>query len=131
MVQTAEEFKQLSKDNIENAVKNFGVLSKNAQAIAVEIADYTKTSFEQGTAALEKLLAAKSLDQAAEIQQAYLKAAYEGAVAQAQKITELYTELAKEAYKPYEGAFKPFEGSFKPFEGAFKPFDGSFGKFQG
>ncbi len=124
MVQTAEEFKQLSKDNVENAVKSFGVLSKNAQAIAVEIADYTKTSFEQSTAALEKILGAKSVEQAVEIQQAYLKTAYEGAVAQATKLGELYTELAKEAYKPFEGSFKPFEGSFKPF-------DGSFGKFQG
>ncbi len=124
MVQTAEEFKQLSKDNVENAVKSFGVLSKNAQAIAAEIADYTKVSFEQSTAALEKILAAKSVDQALEIQQAYLKTAYEGAVAQATKLGELYTELAKEAYKPFEGSFKPFEGSFKPF-------DGSFGKFQG
>lgn len=124
MVQTAEDFKQLSKDNVENAVKSFGVLSKNAQAIAVEMADYTKSSFEQGTAALEKMMGAKSVDQAIEIQQSYLKSAYEGAVAQATKMGELYTELAKEACKP-------FEGTFKPFEGAFKPFDGSFGKFQG
>ncbi|MFG1478215.1 phasin family protein [Xanthobacter sp. V4C-4] len=105
MVQSAEELQQLSKDNIENALKSFGLLSKSAQAIAVEVADYTKTSFEQGTAALEKLLGAKSVDQAIEIQQAYLKSAYEGAVAQATKIGELYTELAKETYKPFESVF--------------------------
>lgn len=108
MVQSTEELQQLSKDNIENAMKSFGLLSKSAQAIAVEVADYTKSSFEQGTAALEKLLGAKSLDQAIEIQQTYLKSAYEGAVAQATKIGELYTELAKEAYKPFEGAFSKF-----------------------
>ncbi|WP_454917552.1 phasin family protein [Xanthobacter sediminis] len=105
MVQNAEELQQLSKDNIENALKSFGLLSKSAQAIAVEVADYTKSSFEQGTAALEKLLGAKSVDQAIEIQQAYLKSAYEGAVAQATKLGELYTELAKETYKPLESAF--------------------------
>lgn len=108
MVQSTEELQQLSKDNIENAMKSFGLLSKSAQAIAVEVADYTKSSFEQGTAALEKLLGAKSLDQAIEIQQTYLKSAYEGAVAQATKISELYTELAKETYKPFEGAFSKF-----------------------
>lgn len=105
MVQTPEEFQKLSQDNIENAMKSFGTLSKSAQAIAVEVADYSKSSFEQGTAALEKLLGAKTVEQAVEIQQAYLKSAYEGAVAQATKIGELYTELAKEAYKPFEGAF--------------------------
>jgi len=105
MVQNAEELQQLSKDNIENALKSFSLLSKSAQAIAVEVADYTKTSFEQGTAALEKLLGAKTVDQAIEIQQTYLKTAYEGAVAQATKLGELYTELAKETYKPFESAF--------------------------
>lgn len=105
MVQSPEELQKLSKDNIEAAVKSFGTLSKSAQAIAVEIADYTKTSFEQGTAALEKLLGAKTIEQAIEIQQSYLKTAYEGAVAQATKIGELYTELAKEAYKPFESSF--------------------------
>lgn len=108
MVQSAEELQKLSKDNIEAAVKSFGTLSKSAQAIAVEIADYTKASFEQGTAALEKLLGAKTLEQAIEIQQSYLKTAYEGAVAQATKLGELYTELAKETYKPFETSFGKF-----------------------
>ncbi len=108
MVQNAEELQQLSKENMENAMKTFGMLSKSAQAIAVEVADYTKSSFEQGTAALEKLLGAKTLEQAVEIQQAYLKTAYEGAMAQATKISELYTELAKEAYKPFETTFGKF-----------------------
>ncbi len=108
MVQSAEELQQLSKDSIENAMKNFGTFSKSAQAIAVEVADYTKSSFEQGTAALEKLLGAKTLEQAMEIQQTYMKTAYEGAVAQATKLGELYTEMAKETYKPFEGAFGKF-----------------------
>ncbi|MBB6307742.1 phasin family protein [Xanthobacter tagetidis] len=108
MVQSPEEFQKLSKDNIDAAMKSFGTLSKSAQAIAVEVADYTKTSFEQGTAALEKLLGAKSVEQAIEIQQSYLKSAYEGAVAQATKIGELYTELAKETYRPFESAFGKF-----------------------
>lgn len=108
MVQSAEELQKLSKDSIENAMKSFGTFSKSAQAIAVEVADYTKTSFEQGTAALEKLLGAKTLEQAVEIQQTYMKSAYEGAVAQATKLGELYTEMAKESYKPFESAFGKF-----------------------
>ena len=52
---------------------------------------------------LEKLFGAKSLDKAIEIQTDYAKTAYEGFVAQATKIGELYADLAKETYKPYEG----------------------------
>src|SRR5829696_6102147 len=38
---------KFSKDNADAALKSFGVVSKGAQAIAVETADYAKKSFEQ------------------------------------------------------------------------------------
>jgi hypothetical protein len=72
------------------------------QTIAAETADYSKKSFEEGSAALEKLLGAKSLDKAIEIQTTYAKSAYESFVAQATKMGELYSDLAKETYKPFE-----------------------------
>ncbi|MFT0861042.1 phasin family protein [Ancylobacter sp. G4_0304] len=103
MVQNIDELQKLGKDNLENAMKGFGVVSKGVQAIAVEVADYSKKSFEDGTAAAEKLLGAKTLDKAVEIQTDYFKGAYEGFVAQATKLGELYADLAKEVYKPYEG----------------------------
>ena len=83
-------------------MKSFGALSKGAQAIAAEVADYSKKSFEDGTKALEKLFGAKSFDKAIEIQTEYAKTAYEGFVAKATKIGELYADLAKETYKPFE-----------------------------
>jgi phasin family protein len=79
-----------------------GVISKGGQAIAVEVADYSKKSFEDGTAALEKLFGVKSLEKAIELQTEYAKTAYEGFVAKASKISELYADLAKETYKPFE-----------------------------
>ncbi|MFG1424117.1 phasin family protein [Roseixanthobacter liquoris] len=105
MAQNIEDFQKLGKENVELAMKSFGTFSKSAQAIALEIADYTKSSFELGTATLERLMSAKTLEQAVEIQQSYLKTAYEGLVAETTKLGELYKDLAKEAYKPYESAF--------------------------
>lgn len=66
------------------------------------MADYSKKSFEEGSAALEKLFGAKSFDKALEIQSDYAKSAYEGFVAESTKIGELFTDLTKEAYKPVE-----------------------------
>ncbi|OYX14694.1 MAG: Phasin [Rhizobiales bacterium 32-66-8] len=105
MVQTPEDFQKLGKENVDMAMKSFGLWSKGAQSVAIEIAGYTKSSFELGTSTLEKLLGAKTLDQAVEIQQSYLKSSYEALVAEATKIGALYSDLAKEAYKPYEAAF--------------------------
>ena len=104
MVKNFEDLQQVGKENVDVALKSMGALSKSAQAIAVEVADYSKKSFEDGTAALEKLFGVKSLDKAIEVQTEYAKTAYEGFVAEATKLSELYTDLAKETYKPFETA---------------------------
>ena len=103
MLKNFEDFQKLGKDNVDVCMKQFGSVSKGWQAIATEFADYSKKSFEDGSAALEKLFGAKSLETAVEVQSNYVKTAYEGFVAEATKLGELYTDLAKESYKPFEG----------------------------
>ena len=103
MLKNFEDIQKLGKDNVDVAMKQFGTVSKGWQAIASEFADYSKKSFEDGSAALEKLFGAKSLEKAIEVQSEYVKSAYEGFVAQSTKLGELYTDLAKETYKPLEG----------------------------
>lgn len=105
MQQQFETAQKLGKDQMDAALKSFGSVSKGAQAIATELADYSKRSFEQGTAALEKLVGARSVEKAIEIQSEFVKTSYEALVAESTKLGELYSDLAKEAFKPYEGVF--------------------------
>ena len=102
MVKNFEDLQQVGKENMDMALKTMGALSKSSQAIAVEVADYSKKAFEDSTAALEKLFGVKSLDKAIEVQTEFAKSAYEGFVSKASKISELYADLAKESYKPFE-----------------------------
>ena len=102
MVKNFEDLQQVGKENVDIALKSMGLLSKGSQAIAVEVADYSKKAFEEGTAALEKMFGVKSFEKAIEVQTEYAKMAYEGLVAEATKIGELYADLAKETYKPFE-----------------------------
>ena len=102
MLKNFEEFQRYGKEHMDTTLKAWGQVSKGVQAIAAETADYSKKSFEEGSAAMEKLLGAKSFDKAMEIQTAYAKTAYEGFVAQATKLGELYADIAKESYKPFE-----------------------------
>jgi len=102
MIQQFDTVQKFSKDNADAALKVFGVVSKGAQAIAVEATDYAKKSLEQSTATFEKLAGARTLDKAVEIQTDYLKSAYEGFVAQSTKMGELYANFAKEAFRPLE-----------------------------
>ena len=102
MLKNFDDIQKYGKDHMDTTMKAWGQVSKGVQAIATETADYSKKSFEEGSAALEKLFGAKSLEKAIEIQTAYAKTAYEGFVAQATKMGELYADLAKETYKPFE-----------------------------
>ena len=102
MLKNFEDVQKYGKDNMDATMKAWGQMSKSVQAIAAEAADYSKKSFEEGSATLEKLLGAKSLEKAMEIQTAYAKSAYETLIAEGTKIGELYADLAKEAYKPVE-----------------------------
>jgi hypothetical protein len=105
MVKSIDELQQFGKDNMDSTLKSFALLSKGVQAIAVEMADYSRKVFEQGTAATEKLIGAKSLEKAFEVQADYARSSYEGFVAEATKLGELYVDLAKEAYKPFDGSW--------------------------
>jgi hypothetical protein len=102
MVKNFEDLQQVSKENMEVTMKSAESLSKGAQAIATEVADYSKKAFEDGSAMLEKLFGVKSLEKAIELQSEYAKTSYEGFVAKATKIGELYADLAKQSYKPFE-----------------------------
>ena len=104
MLQSFENASKFNKEFIDTGLKSFASVSKSAQAIAVEATDYTKKSFEAGAAALEKVLSAGSVEKALEIQADYAKRSYEGFVAEATKLGELYADLAKEAYLPFESA---------------------------
>ena len=97
-----EDMQKFGKDNAEATMKSLGAYSKSVQAIAAEMTDYSKKAFEDGAAAAEKLLGAKSIEKAVEVQSDYLKTAYEGFVSQSTKLGELYTALAQEAYRPME-----------------------------
>jgi phasin family protein len=103
MLKNFDDMQKVGKDNMDATMKSIGAASKGFQAIAAEVTNYSKKSFEDGTAAVERLLGAKTLEKAIEVQSDYVKTAYEGFVAEATKLGELYADLAKESYKPFEG----------------------------
>jgi hypothetical protein len=103
-----EEIQQYSKEQYETAVASASNLQKSYQAIATAVGDYTKKSFEDGNAYVEKLSGVKSLDKAIELQTEFAKSSYETFVAESQKIASLYTDLAKQTFKPLEGVISKF-----------------------
>jgi len=93
---------KLGQENLDRAMRILGDWNKNWQAIAAEMTDYSKRSFEQSTKTIEKLLAAKSMEQAIEIHTNYARRAYDEYLQQMTKLGGMYANLAKEAYKPLD-----------------------------
>ena len=102
MMKNFEDIQKFGQYNVDATMKAFGEWNKGWQAIAAEMSDYTKRSFEESTATLEKLMSSKSVEQAVEIQTSYAKRAYDDYMQQMSKIGGMYANLAKEAYKPVE-----------------------------
>jgi phasin family protein len=108
MAYKVENFQNFGKEQYEAALASVSNLTKNYQAIATAYADYSKKSFEDTSAFVEKLSGVKSIEKAIELQTEFSKTAYESFVSESKKFGELFAGIAKEAYKPLEGYVAKF-----------------------
>ncbi len=92
------------KEQFEALTASSAAVTKGWQSIAAESSDYTKKSFEKSRVLAEKLVTVKKVDEAVHLQTEFAKSAYEDFVAGATRIGELYTAMAKDAFKPFEAA---------------------------
>jgi DNA-binding NtrC family response regulator len=81
------------------------------KAIVAETTDYSKKLIDSRLAFVEKLLGAKSLDTVIQVQSEYAKTYYNLHVAEAKKLRELYSDLAKVAFKPFDVAITNTQGT--------------------
>ncbi len=91
-------------NGVATSLSSFGTI---LQTIVTEGTDYAKKSMDKRTAFVEKLLGAlgaKSLETVIQIQSEYAKMSYTDFAAQATKMGELYSDLAKACFKPIETA---------------------------
>jgi hypothetical protein len=83
-----EDFQGYGKEHFEQYVASATSMQHGLQAIASAYGDYTKKSFEDTKSFVEKLSGVKSLDKAVE--------------------AGLYSDLAKQAFKPVETIVSKF-----------------------
>jgi hypothetical protein len=110
-----EDANQISKEAVDNAMKSFSAVAKGFQQIATETTDFTKRSYEHSAQTFEKLVQARSVEKVIEVQNDYATSAYQAWVAQAQKLGEIYADIAKETYKPFESTISKAASSATEF----------------
>ena len=104
MEKATKDIQKLGKDNYEAVLKSYGQVNQGFQEIGTSLTDYTKQAFADATVAFEKLVGAKTLEHAVEIQSQYAKTAYDKWMAEMTKVGEMYASVARDAYKPVEKA---------------------------
>ena len=101
-----EDVQKFSKDHMEHVSSSTAAVTRALQAIASETTDYSKRSMESTSSFVEKLLGVKSVETAVQLQSEFAKSSFEGFLAQATKVGEIYKDMAKEAFRPMELAMK-------------------------
>src|SRR5262245_11076001 len=102
MINNLEALQKLGKHNVETAIKMCGEWNKGWRTISVEMTDFTKRSIEDGVATVEKLLWAKSVDQAVGIQSDFTAPTFDGYFHNLLKIGGMYAQLLKDSCRPLE-----------------------------
>ena len=104
MANQMEDMKNMGKTQMEQMSSTIASMTRGLQAIAAETTEYSKRSLESTSSFIEKIVGVKSFDTAIQLQSEFAKSQFEGFVAQANKMGELYRSLTKEAFKPMETA---------------------------
>jgi phasin family protein len=102
MSNVVEQIQKATKDQGDAAISSATTLTTSIQTIATAHADYAKKAMQDGSEFISKLTSLKEPAQAMELQSEYVKNAYETFVAEAKKISELYTDFFKQTAKPLE-----------------------------
>jgi len=106
MINNFEAFQRLGQQNVDTAIKMFGEWNNGWRTITADMTDFTKRSFEDGAATVEKVLRAKSLEHAVGIQSDFATRTFDGYFHELSKIGSIYAQLLKVTYEPLEQALQ-------------------------
>jgi len=89
-----------SKKNLEAVVASVTAATKGAEALGAQVMAFSKKSMEDQVSAAKALAGAKSVQEAVELQTAWVKSAMEGYMAEASKMGETVAASVKDSVKP-------------------------------
>ena len=99
-----DDAQKFGKAQFEQLSASAAAMARGLQALASETTDFSKRSLESTSSFMERMLGVKSVDTAIQLQSEFAKSQFEGIIAQANKVGEIYRDIAKEAFRPLESA---------------------------
>ncbi len=98
-------FASNSKLNLEAIADSAAAAAEGAQALSAQAATYTKQALENHVAVAKKLAAAKSMQEALDIQTGYAKTAMEGYLPEMTRWSDAFTASFQRSVKPINERF--------------------------
>ncbi|HEU0133448.1 MAG TPA: phasin family protein [Allosphingosinicella sp.] len=96
----AEEMTELSKGNVEAMVASTKVVAKGLETVGQEVAEYSRKSFEDASAALKSFAEVKSATDFFRLQSDFMRGQFDGFVTESSKLSETMIKLAGDAAEP-------------------------------
>ena len=100
----SDQFQRAAQGGWEVAGRSISEVNRGFRAVAAEMTEYSKKTFEDAIRTWEQLIGVKSLEQAIEIQSQYAKRVYDNHVAEMTKLGEMYARMVRGAAQPVEQA---------------------------
>ncbi|HLL29646.1 MAG TPA: phasin family protein [Allosphingosinicella sp.] len=96
----AEELTELSKGNVEAMVASTKVVAKGLETVGQEVAEYSRKSFEDASAALRSFAEVKSATDFFRLQSDFVRGQFDGFVTESSKLSETMIKLAGDVAEP-------------------------------
>ncbi|HEX8241812.1 MAG TPA: phasin family protein [Allosphingosinicella sp.] len=96
----AEEMTELSKGNVEAMVASTKVVAKGLETVGQEVAEYSRKSFEDASAALRSFAEVKSATDFFRLQSDFVRGQFDGFVSESSKLSETMIKLAGDVAEP-------------------------------
>lgn len=105
----------VGKENLEAFVQSSTVMVKGAETFGKEWMGFAQAAVEQNVAAIQSLVAAKTLKEVVELQNDWAKKAFDSAVAESARLSEMGVKTANDAFEPIKARVNvSVEKLFKP-----------------
>ncbi|HEX8222453.1 MAG TPA: phasin family protein [Allosphingosinicella sp.] len=96
----AEELTELSKGNVEAIVASTKIVAKGLETVGQEVAEYSRKSFEDASAALKSFAEVKSATDFFRLQSDFVRGQFDGFVTESSKLSETMIKLAGDVAEP-------------------------------
>ena len=100
----SDQLQRAAEGGWEAAGRSIREVNRGFQALAAEMTEYSKKTFDDTIRTWEQLIGVKSLEQVIEIQSQYAKRLYENHMAEMTKLGEMYARMVRGAAQPVEQA---------------------------